>query len=331
MPETILTIEGLKTYFYTEVGVVRAVDGISFDVRKAESLGLVGESGSGKTVTALSVLRIMPRPGKTIEGKIEFNGSDLLEKTDEEMRKIRGREIAIIFQDPSSSLNPVYTVESQLRDVITAHQNLSGEEAKGKVIELLKLVGIPDAETRMSEYPHQFSGGMKQRVAIARALALQPTLLFADEPTTNLDVTVQAQVLELLNDLKKKLGMSLVMITHDMGIIANITTRVVVLYAGHVCEIARTPDLFETPRHPYTAALLAAVPRLDMKKTLEIIPGNIPNLIEPPSGCVFHPRCKYAKEICEKMVPVLEEVGPEHFVACHWWRDIILKEKKVSA
>jgi len=328
MTESILTIDGLKTYFFTEAGVVQAVDGISFHVRKGESLGLVGESGSGKTVTALSVLRIVPRPGKITEGKIEFNGDDLLKKTEEEMRKIRGSQIAIIFQDPSSSLNPVYTIESQLKDVITAHQNLSKTQVEDKVIELLMLVGLPDAGTRMREYPHQFSGGMKQRVAIARALALEPTLLFADEPTTNLDVTVQAQVLELLNDLKKKLGMSLVMITHDMGIIANITTRVVVLYAGRVCEIARTGDLFEWPRHPYTAALLAAVPRLDMKKTLRVIPGNIPNLIEPPSGCRFHPRCEYAKEICEKMVPALEEIGPDHSVACHEWRDINLKEKK---
>lgn len=329
MSEAILKIQGLKTYFYTEAGVVQAIDNISFNVRKGESLGLVGESGSGKTMTALSVLRIVPKPGRIIEGKIEFNGNDLLEKTEEEMREIRGREIAIIFQDPSSSLNPVYSIENQLRDVIIAHENLSKKDATGKVVELLDLVGLPDAETRMTEYPHQFSGGMKQRVAIARALALQPTLLFADEPTTNLDVTVQAQVLELLNDLKKKLGMSLVMITHDMGIIANLTSRVVVLYAGRVCEIARTPDLFEQPRHPYTAALLAAVPRLDVSKTLQVIPGNIPNLIEPPSGCRFHPRCQHAKEVCAEIVPVLEEVGPDHFVACHEWRKISLEERKL--
>ncbi len=328
MPESILKIEGLKTYFYTEAGIVQAVDGISFDVRKGESLGLVGESGSGKTVTALSVLRIVPKPGKIVEGKIEFSGVDLLEKTEEEMRKLRGSDIAIIFQDPSASLNPVYNIESQLSDVIIAHQRLPKEEVRDKLLELLRLVGLPAAETRMREYPHQFSGGMKQRVAIARALALEPKLLFADEPTTNLDVTIQAQMLDLLNDLKKKLGMSLVMITHDMGIIADLTTRVVVLYAGRVCEIARTLDLFEKPRHPYTAALLAAVPRLDMKKTLRVIPGNIPNLIEPPSGCRFHPRCEYAQEICEKMVPVLEEVGSEHFVACHEWKNISLKAKK---
>ncbi|NIR86707.1 ABC transporter ATP-binding protein [Candidatus Bathyarchaeota archaeon] len=330
MTEITLNIEGLKTYFFTEAGIVKAVDNISFNLKKGESLGLVGESGSGKTVTALSVLRIVPKPGKIIDGKVEFNGDDLLKKTEDEMRKIRGSEIAIIFQDPSSSLNPVYSIETQLRDVILAHQKVSRTEVRKKVIELLETVELPDAETRMHEYPHQFSGGMKQRVAIARALALEPTLLFADEPTTNLDVTIQAQVLDLLNDVKKKFGMSLIMITHDMGIIAKMTTRVVVLYAGRVCEIAKTYDLFERPRHPYTEALLAAVPRLDMRKTLQVIPGNIPNLIEPPSGCRFHPRCKYATKTCEEDIPVLEEIDPEHFVACHEWRNISLKGERAN-
>jgi len=328
MTETILNIEGLKTYFFTEAGIVKAVDNISFNLRKGESLGLVGESGSGKTVTALSVLRVVPKPGRTIDGKVEFNGEDLLKKTEKEMQRIRGSAIAITFQDPSSSLDPVYNIETQLRDVIMAHETVSKTEARKKVIELLEVVGIPEAETRMREYPHQFSGGMKQRVAIARALACEPTLLFADEPTTNLDVTIQAQVLNLLNDLKKKFGMSLVMITHDMGIIAEMTARTVVLYAGRVCEIAKTYDLFERPRHPYTEALLAAVPRLDMRKTLRVIPGNIPNLIEPPSGCRFHPRCDYAKQICKEDVPVLEEIEPGHFVACHEWRNIRLKGER---
>jgi oligopeptide/dipeptide ABC transporter ATP-binding protein len=324
MTETLLNIEGLKTYFFTEAGIVKAVDNISLNLKKGESLGLVGESGSGKTVTALSVLRIVPKPGKIVDGKIEFNSENLLKKTEKEMQSMRGSEIAIIFQDPSSSLNPVLNVETQLRDVIMAHQNISKVEARQKVIELMGVVGIPEAETRMREYPHQFSGGMKQRIAIARALACKPTLLFADEPTTNLDVTIQAQVLDLLNDLKRKYGMSLVMITHDMGIIAEMTTRIVVLYAGHICEIAKTHDLFEQPRHPYTEALLAAVPRLDMRKTLRVIPGNIPNLIEPPTGCRFHPRCKYATAFCKEAIPVLEEVEPEHFVACHEWRNIEL-------
>ncbi len=324
MTENLLNVEGLKTYFFTEAGIVKAVDNISFSLKKGESLGLVGESGSGKTVTALSILRIVPKPGRIIDGRIEFNGENLLKKTEKEMQNIRGSEIAIIFQDPSSSLNPVYNVETQLRDVIMAHQKVSKTEAKQKVIELMGVVGIPEAKTRMSEYPHQFSGGMKQRVAIARALACKPKLLFADEPTTNLDVTIQAQILDLLSDLKRKFGMSLVMITHDMGIIAEMTSRIVVLYAGQICEIAKTYGLFTHPRHPYTEALLAAVPRLDLRKTLRVIPGNIPNLIEPPTGCRFHPRCKYATSICKKVIPVLEQVELEHFVACHEWRNVEL-------
>jgi len=322
MPEAILKIEGLKTHFYTEAGIVKAVDNVSFEIKKGESLGLVGESGSGKTVTALSVLRIIPKPGRIVEGKIIFKGKDLAEYSEKEMQKLRGTEIAIIFQDPSSSLNPVYTVETQLRDILLAHETLTKEECRKKILELLNLVGIPEAELRMREFPHQFSGGMKQRVAIARALALHPELLFADEPTTSLDVTIQAQVLDLLEQLKENFNMSLVMITHDMGIIAKMTTRVVVMYAGNVCEIARTGELFEQPRHPYTALLLAAVPRLDMKKTLSIIPGNIPNLIEPPTGCRFHPRCKYASDKCKQTPPELIEIGPEHFIACHNWSSI---------
>jgi peptide/nickel transport system ATP-binding protein len=322
MPEAILKIERLKTHFYTEAGIVKAVDNVSFEIKKGESLGLVGESGSGKTVTALSVLRIIPKPGRIVEGKIIFKGKDLSEYSEKEMQKLRGTEIAIIFQDPSSSLNPVYTVETQLRDILLAHETLTKEECRKKILELLNLVGIPEAEMRMREFPHQFSGGMKQRVAIARALALHPELLFADEPTTSLDVTIQAQVLDLLENLKKELNMSLVMITHDMGIIAKMTTRVVVMYAGNVCEIAPTGDLFENPRHPYTALLLAAVPRLDMRKTLSIIPGNIPNLIEPPSGCRFHPRCKYVSDKCKQTPPELVEIGPDHFIACHNWDSI---------
>jgi peptide/nickel transport system ATP-binding protein len=325
MLETLLRIEGLKTYFYTEAGIVKAIDNVSFEIRKGESLGLVGESGSGKTVTALSVLKIIPKPGRIVEGKIFFKDRNLLELTEKEMQRIRGTEIAIIFQDPSSSLNPVYSVETQLRDILTAHETLSKEECKKRILELLNLVGIPEAEIRMREFPHQFSGGMKQRVAIARALALHPALLFADEPTTSLDVTIQAQVLDLLEKLKQELNMSLVMITHDMGIIAKMTTRVVVMYAGTVCEIAKTEDLFDNPLHPYTALLLAAVPRLDMRKTLKIIPGNIPNLIEPPSGCRFHPRCKYTTDKCEQTPPELVEVGPDHFVSCHDWSTINLR------
>ncbi len=330
MAETLLKIEGLKTHFYTEAGIVKAVDDVSFDVRKGESLGVVGESGSGKTVTALSVLKIVPKPGRIVQGKILFKDQDLALKSEKEMQPIRGSEIAMIFQDPSSSLNPLYKVETQLKDVLLAHQKLTKEESHKRIVELLTLVGIPDPEIRMREFPHQFSGGMKQRVAIARALALQPTLLFADEPTTALDVTIQAQVLELLEDLKRKMGMSLVMITHDMGVIAKMTTRVVVMYAGNVCEIAKTEDLYEHPRHPYTALLLAAVPRLDRKKTLSIIPGNIPNLIEPPSGCRFHPRCKYATDQCAQAPPTLIQVDSDHYVACYHWSSLSLKGESIS-
>ncbi len=325
MSENILEVNGLKTHFYTEAGVVLAVDGVSFNVVKGETLGLVGESGSGKSVTALSVLRLVPRPGRIIEGKISFQGEDILQKTEEEMRSIRGEKMAIIFQDPISSLNPVFSVESQLGDIINTHQKLSTEETRDKIEQTLKMVGIPEPQVRMREYPHQFSGGMKQRVAIARALTCEPALLFADEPTTNLDVTIQAQVLDLMKDLKTKLGMSMVMITHDMGIIADITSRVVVLYAGRVCEIAPTPVLYEHPRHPYTEALLAAVPRIDQKKKLELIGGNIPNLITPPSGCRFHPRCPYAQSGCKERVPELQEVEAGHFVACHEYANISLK------
>lgn len=317
----LLRVEELRTYFFTEAGIVKAVDGVSFTVNKGETLGLVGESGSGKTVSALSVMRIVPRPGRILSGKILFGDDTLLEKRDEEMMKVRGKKIAMIFQDPTSSLNPVFSVERQLAEIITLHEGIAKQDARERVIKVLDLVGIPDSEKRIKEYPHQFSGGMKQRVAVARALLLEPELLFADEPTTSLDVTIQAQVLDLMKHLKEELGMSLVLITHDMGIVADMTDRVTVLYAGQVAETAQTKELYRLPRHPYTKALLEAVPRLDMDRTLEVIPGNIPNLIEPPSGCRFHPRCKYAREICSKMVPVLEEVKPGHIVACHRWRE----------
>ena len=326
MTEDILKVEGLRTYFYTEAGIVKAVDGISFTVKKGETLGLVGESGSGKTVTTLSILGLVPQPGKIAEGRIEFEGENLLEKSEGEMREIRGKRISIIFQDPTSSLNPLFTIETQLRDIILAHQDVEESEVQKRLINLLELVGLPEPEIRMREYAHMFSGGMKQRVAIARALALGPTLLFADEPTTSLDVTIQAQVLDLLNDLKERIGMSLVMITHDMGVIAKMTTRVVVLYAGHVCEIAPTTILFEAPRHPYSAALLEAVPRLDMRKMLKLIPGNIPNLINPPTGCRFHPRCEYMVDKCVTDIPILEKVDSDHYVACHEWARIQAEE-----
>jgi peptide/nickel transport system ATP-binding protein len=313
----ILRIENLKTYFDTWAGIVKAVDGVSLDVRKGETLGLVGESGSGKSVTALSILGIVPRPGKIIDGKIVYKGANLLEKTESDLQKVRGKEIGYIFQDPATSLNPVFSVASQLIEVIRRHQNVTKEEALEKAIELLRLVEIPDPEIKMWNFPHQLSGGMKQRIAVARALSCQPSLLLADEPTTNLDVTIQAQILQLMKSLKEKLGMSMILITHDMGVVAGVADRITVLYAGRVCETADTRTIFYKPKHPYTVALLTAVPSLALRKEkLAVIPGTIPNLIEPPTGCRFHPRCKYAKDLCAKEMPPLEEVEPGHFVAC---------------
>ena len=320
-----LEIRDLKTYFFTEAGVVKAVDGANVDVKPKETVGLVGESGSGKTVTALSALRIIPKPGRIVTGSVTFDGEDVLAKSEEQMRQLRGPKMAMVFQDPSSSLNPLYTVEKQLSDILMLHRKLSKKEASQRAEYLLDLVGIQDPKTRLKAYPHELSGGMKQRIAIARALSCEPSLLFADEPTTNLDVTVQAQVLELMKKLQHDLGMSMVMITHDMGIIADMTERVTIMYAGRVMEAADTKTIFHEPKHPYTEALLAAVPRVDQRKILEVIPGNIPNLIEPPPGCVFNPRCKYAKQACIDAAPPLEEIGKNHSAACHRWKEIKLR------
>ena len=325
-PKQILKIENLKTYFDTFAGLVKAVDGVSIEVREGETLGLVGESGSGKSVTALSILRIVPRPGKIIEGKIIYKEENLLTKTENEMQKIRGKEIGYIVQDPSTSLNPVLSVADQLTEVIRRHQNITKTEALEKAIDLFRLVEIPDPEIKIWNYPHQLSGGMKQRMAVARALSCQPSLLLADEPTTNLDVTIQAQILQLMKNLKQKLGMSMILITHDMGIVAGVADRITVLYAGRVCETAKTETIFYSHYHPYTNALLKAVPSLALRKEkLSVIPGTIPNLIEPPSGCRFHPRCAYAKSICSEEIPRLEKVGPEHYVACHRAKELELK------
>jgi len=346
MAKELLRIEDLKTYFYTWAGVVKAVDGVSLRINEGETLGLVGESGSGKSVTALSILGIVPRPGRIIGGKILYRGVNLLEKTEAEMQRVRGKEIAYVFQDPSTSLNPVFSIASQLTEVIKRHQIVktpslrardfyrlkymikrrqnSKKEVLQRAIELLKLVEISDPEQKIWNYPHQLSGGMKQRIAVARALSCQPNLLLADEPTTALDVTIQAQILDLLKNLKQKLGMAMILITHDMGVVAGVADRITVLYAGRVCESASTRTIFYNPLHPYTKALLEAVPSLTIKRQkLKVIPGAIPNLIEPPSGCRFHPRCEYAKEgVCTLKVPELEEMEPEHYVACIRAREI---------
>jgi oligopeptide/dipeptide ABC transporter ATP-binding protein len=325
MSQRLLDISDLRTYFFTEAGVVKALEGMSLEVNSGQTVGLVGESGSGKSVTAQSVLRIVPRPGRIVAGSVKFEGEELLTKPENEMRKLRGPKMAIVFQDPTTSLNPVYTVEKQLTDILTLHKDLTKAEASKRALYFLERVGIPEPEKRLKTYPHELSGGMKQRIAIARALSCEPKLLFADEPTTNLDVTIQAQVLELLKQLQKEFGMTMVMITHDMGIVADMTERVTVLYAGKVMEIADTATLFKSPKHPYTEALLKAVPSVKQTRALEVIPGNIPNLIEPPMGCVFHPRCKYAKDICMKEVPPLEKTAEGHYAACHRWRELKLE------
>jgi peptide/nickel transport system ATP-binding protein len=260
-----------------------------------------------------------------VGGTIKFDGEDLLTKSETEMRKMRGAKMAVVFQDPTTSLNPIYTVRKQLADILLLHKGLSKDQANKTALGLLEKVGIPEPESRLNAYPHELSGGMKQRIAIARALSCEPKLLFADEPTTNLDVTIQAQVLDLLKQLQKEYGMTMVMITHDMGIVADMTERVTVLYAGKVMEEADTATLFTEPKHPYTEALLKAVPSVAQTRALEVIPGNIPNLIEPPSGCVFHPRCKYAKDICMKQEPKWEKVADGHYVACHRWGELNLE------
>ncbi len=330
MPSEILRVEDLHTYFFTEAGVVKAVDGVSFSLNEKEPLGLVGESGSGKSVTAQSILGIVPRPGKVLSGKIILKGDDLLKKKESEMQKLRGRAMGVVFQDPNSSLNPLFSIGTQLTDVIKIHFDVTKDQAFEKAVGLLKLVRISEPEARMAQFPHELSGGMRQRVAIARALAGEPEILIADEPTTNLDVTIQAQVLELLKTLQKELDMSLIMITHDMGIIAEMTQKVVVLYAGRVAESASTGEVFESPKHPYTSALLRAVPRLDRKQSLVSIPGNIPNLIQPPSGCRFHPRCSYMTDICGEKIPPLEDIGRGRQVSCHHWKELNLEKEMIG-
>ncbi len=331
MPESVLHIENLRTYFFTYAGIVRAVDGVNLDVNRGETLGVVGESGSGKTVTAQSILRIVPSPGKIVDGTIAFEGKNLLKLGERQMQKIRGKEIAYVFQDPTTTLDPVYTVGEQLSEVIIRHHNISKKDALARATELLRNVEIPDPEVRINQYPHELSGGTKQRIAIARALSGDPTLILADEPTTALDVTIQAQILDLLKELKNRLNVSMVLITHDMGIVADVCDRVTVLYAGQVCETGTVEQVFEKPKHPYTEALLTSVPSLALKKEkLSVIPGNVPNLIQPPSGCRFHPRCPYARQICIDKVPELEPIGDGRWVHCHRWKELDLKSPVAS-
>ena len=322
MAEPLLQIKGLKTHFFTDEGVVRAVDGISMHINPGETLGVVGESGCGKSVTALSVMRLIAQPpGRIVEGQILYNGKNLLDLTPAQMRKIRGKEISMIFQEPMTSLNPVFTCGEQIAEAIRLHEGLSRRDAMDKTVEMLRLVHIPNAERRVKEYPHQLSGGMRQRIMIAMALSCNPNLLIADEPTTALDVTIQAQILELLNELKAKLNMAIMLITHDMGVIAETAQRVVVMYAAQVVEEASVTELFKEPLHPYTQGLLRSIPRIDLAATqktkLEQIPGTVPTLrgAEKP-GCRFAPRCGFAKPMHFENTPPLKEVRPGHKVAC---------------
>lgn len=329
----ILILDDLHTYFFTEDGVVKAVDGVSLEVYRGEVVGIVGESGSGKTQTAMSILGLIPQPpGKIVSGDIIWKGRSLVNMPESELRTIRGNQIAIIFQDPMTSLNPVITIGEQIAEAIRLHQHVDEFEAEEKTQTLLELVGIPDAGKRLGDYPWQFSGGMRQRVMIALALSCNPDLLIADEPTTALDVTIQAQVLDLMNSLKDRFNMSIVLITHDIGVIAGMCDRVAVMYAGNIVEFADTISLFKTPLHPYTQGLLGAIPSLHSKRGEELvtIPGTIPNLINPPSGCRFHPRCPKAMPECSEIVPDTIEVEPKHLVRCLLFGDQIAEFRKLK-
>jgi len=318
----ILEIKDLRTYFFTYEGVAKAVDGVSYQLGKGEPLGVVGESGCGKSVTALSILRLIPMPpGKVVGGEILFKGRNLLELTEDEMRKIRGNRISMIFQEPMTSLNPVFTVGNQIQETLMLHHGLSKKESHEKSIEMLKLVNIPSPERAVGRYPHELSGGMRQRVMIAMALACNPEILIADEPTTALDVTIQAQILDLMNKLKEELGMAIILITHNLGVIAETVKRVIVMYAGKIVEEAKTKTLFENPQHPYTVGLLKSIPILGDKirrgkVRLNEIAGVVPSLYELPSGCKFSTRCPSVMDICKEEEPELKEIETGHFSSC---------------
>ena len=319
----LLEIENLQTHFRTMDGVNRAVDGVSFSVRAGETLAVVGESGCGKSVTAMSILRLIPEPPGKIAGSIRFGGKDLLTLSDREMRAIRGNEISMIFQEPMTSLNPVLTVGRQIGETLRLHQGLSARQAEEKAVEMLTLVGIPEPRRRVREYPHQLSGGMRQRVMIAIALACNPKLLIADEPTTALDVTIQAQILELMRDLKRRVGAAIVLITHDLGVVAEVAERVIVMYAGRKVEEAAVGPLFNHPKHPYTQGLLGSMPKLGSslhgdEGRLAEIPGLVPSLKQKIPGCVFASRCPQVTDLCRKVAPALEEKAPGHVAACHY-------------
>ena len=319
MNNTVLEVKHLKTYFFTRSGVVKAVDGISFGLRKGESLCLVGESGCGKTATALSILRLIDSPpGRIIGGEILYHGEDLLRCSSERLRQIRGNRIAMIFQDPQTSLNPVFTIGDQVAEQIKLHLRLKHKPAMERALYLMEQVGIPQARERMKDYPHQFSGGMKQRVMIAAALSCEPEILIADEPTTALDTTIKAQILDIFRDLKQERNMSILFITHDLGTVAGIADRIIVMYGGRVAEAGTALDIFDQPKHPYTHGLFNCLPNISAgRNRLTPIPGMIPSLIDPPEGCIFNPRCERRMPICSEERPKEVVLSGEHFVACH--------------
>ncbi|MCL5985211.1 MAG: ABC transporter ATP-binding protein [Actinobacteria bacterium] len=330
MSDVLLRVKDLKTYFYTQDGIVKAVDGISFELARGETLGIVGESGSGKSVTALSILKLIPDPpGKIVSGDIYMDGTNIIALKEKEMQQIRGNEIAMIFQDPMTSLNPVFTIGNQIMETIMLHQRLDRKAARKKTIELLMNVGIPNPEHRIKEYPHQFSGGMRQRAMIAMALSCNPKILIADEPTTALDVTIQAQILRLMNEIKNRTSSSIIIITHDLGVIAEMADNIIIMYGGRVVEYSDAHTIFYNSHHPYTWGLLRSIPRLDevKKERLIPIPGAPPSLIHVPPGCPFSPRCRYAKDICFKIVPELSDVGRFHKIACYLDADEVAKYK----
>ncbi len=323
--QPLLDVKGLRTQFFTQDGVVKAVDDVSFYIMPGETLGVVGESGSGKSMTGLSIMRLIPNPpGKIVSGEIIFNGKDIIKMSDDQVRSIRGNDIAMIFQDPMTSLNPVLTINRQISEALQLHMKMNKSRARTRTIELLHMVGIPNAEERIDQYPHQFSGGMRQRVMIAMALSCNPKLLIADEPTTALDVTIQAQILDLMRVLQVERDTGVILITHSMGVVAGMADRIQVMYAGHIVETGTTEEIFANPRHPYTVGLLKSIPRLDAtrKEKLEPIRGMPPDLIDLPDMCPFVPRCNYAREKCEQKNPPLLEVGPGHFSACWFWEEV---------
>jgi oligopeptide/dipeptide ABC transporter ATP-binding protein len=330
-PQTVLQVDQLQTHFFTAVGTVRAVDGVSYELKSGETLGVVGESGCGKSVSALSILRLVANPpGRIVGGAIRFEGRNLLEVSETEMERIRGNEISMIFQEPMTSLNPLFTVGRQVSEAIALHQGLSRREAMDRAVEMLRQVYIPEPERRVHAYPHQLSGGMRQRVMIAMALSCNPKVLIADEPTTALDVTIQAQILDLMRELQKAFGTAIVLITHDMGVVAENADRVVVMYAGRKVEEAPAADLFDNPGHPYTRGLLGSIPHLDTaarsdgsRARLAEIKGMVPSLFDLPPGCSFAPRCGFATDRCRTAAPELAEQRPGHWVAC-WHADRLL-------